>query len=526
MEDKHFHKQFNEGDELPVNIPSTDYAWDDMRSKLDTSMPESAGITGDEPASKSTAGKNLKWMGGLSLFLFISWFIISQVQKNNQSTTAKNTTTTEQAVVTAGDKPVNDTAAQAAQTDNVNSNTEDKITGTVTPGKEEQPKEKDAVVNSNGQSSASEPVAGNEAKRNNNKPAIVTGKKQPGVTNTITGKQVRQANPGKGLTPQFNAGNLNVVKGKSQQQQKNNAGKNPNEKNISGINRPASKAGKEKSNNDTVMSSTDIGDDDSTTAIINESAADTAEAAGLPAATKDTLQQSALKEPAPKKTTRAFPFKIQGGLQWNLQAPQGSAGNYFIGTKGERDPLRSFYPGAWLSIQRNKSLITLEVSPFFSTAVPAKPYSTDSINYRIRDTLFTDTEIKTLQKLFGMSAALGYSGNISSNWWVGGSLRGNWWKKGVAVAQTELLKRADTSNFDDIRITNSSTYLLSDTAWATFSKMQFVVNAEVWYKQKLWQAGLQVGVPMAPLTKREGPRRPIYAALVFRLAIPTGGKRK
>lgn len=544
MSDNQFHKQFSEGDELPVNIPNADYAWSDMLGKLDTGMPEAAGVA---TASKSL--RNLwKWFAGLALLSFVSWVVLTQLPAKNDKNITSSTNTAKESN-SSNNNSVNGESNNSSDSNNQSDNKTAESNSNVAGNRE-------ADVQSRSANAAEKPISEQSISNADQKTALsdnsnskvnkesnTTGKAIDDTHSTTTNETAKRNNSlvkeDKAITGKGDKKDVVVVAGKVTKK-KSNSGKagrsNTDEDFLTG--RKLANSSKEKNGTSSLskqttekktnaikenekaaidLRNTFVNADNSDAAIVNHKLPST-----LP---DDPTAGSPLRQTVPASPAKAR-INIQGGLQWNFQSPSGGNGTYFYNEKGKSEPLRAFYPGAWLSFQHNKSLYTIEVSPFFTTALPAKPYSSETMRYTIGDTNFTNTESRTLRKLFGISAAIGYAHNITGNWWAGGSLRSNWWQKGAATSTIDLLKQSDSGTFTDIKSTSSRTLFLNDSSWSAFSKMQFVMNADIFYRRNAWQAGLQVGLPINALTKRNGPRNPLYAAIVLRLAIPPrNGKR-
>lgn len=544
MSEKQFHKEFSEGDELPISIPSTDYAWNDMRGKLDVGMPEGEG-TGTNISSRKPGFKLWKWFTGGIVVSFFVWFAATQLPAGNKADIAKtvnsdsNTpdsqqpgqgrdidsgteTATDSAALNTGDKtnsgePVITRSTEADNTKNNTPSSGENKTGATGKNKKVDTENISRTVSSANGGSTS--TTGKNTPLANNKIGNSKTGSDRAAGNRTGGNNSGSNRSGSNKTGTVKAGKSKLDNNNSSSGGKNNplrngtaktsTGKLPDEKNAAETTSPV------VSTEDKIHSSVVL-PDNSTAAKVNRH---------LPASLPMDSAGASPVAAAQKSPVRPR-LNIQVGLQWNFQAPFRGGDSYFYGPKGQREPLRSLYPGAWLSYQHNKSLYAVEISPFFTTTVPVKPLSIESSSYSNNDTTFITTKTKTLRKLFGMSAAFSYTQNITGNWWAGGSLRGNWWQKGVAVEGTELIRRSDSGRFNDIKTNSASTYLLSDTAWSSISKMQFVVSGDIFYRRKLWQAGLEIGLPINSLTQRNGPRNPLYVAIIFRLAVPSISRKK
>jgi hypothetical protein len=564
--DKNFHKEFGEGEQPPIPIPPGDQAWSDMRSRLDAGMPENTGTTG---APKNWFGNGMKWFLGSVVVAFISFIVLTQLPAKKQNRVADKTNTI--ASTSANSTPVSEDAPASGNNAVINSDNKE---GTDNKQPGDLDKQTNTAIDSLHSEQGSFSKSGNPKENTRvddainknpeveNAAAVDKTKKQkdysnkPGKENTAIDKTINK------ITEQKNNSNKpknadvvvgNVAKRKTEKQK--NSGNRPTsynrpvvkdkstgrgirdknkalqDKYASGQLTPSAKdkyAGKKpvtvsdksKTSQDSQES---IYDKIHSTTVV----ADSSEAPLVDRHLPLTLSSEAAKKASSVPVTGLLPLiQVQGGLQWNVQVPAGSSGNYFTGAKGKSEPYRVLLPSAWLSFQKKKSMLSVEVSPFFTASLPKVPYTSFSATSRSRDTIITNTETKTLRKLFGISGSVGYSYNISGNWWAGGSVRGIWWKKGVAISQLEILKRSDSIRFDDIKTTSSRTFSYPDTSWSDFSKTQFILSADILYKRRYWQAGLQIGATLNSLAKGNGPRNPLYAALFFRLAIPGGNRKK
>jgi len=211
-------------------------------------------------------------------------------------------------------------------------------------------------------------------------------------------------------------------------------------------------------------------------------------------------------------------WQLQAGLSWSLQLPFSGTRGYFQGPNTSSQPYRVLFPALWLQSAKGKSMLSAEVNPFMSNLLPEKPFRTSTTESYLPDTTISKTEIKTLYKVFGFSASVGYNYNIATNWWVGGNLQFCWWANGIAYSNG-LVQKTPVNGGSAIQVsTFEEEYQISDE-WSYFNRAQFFLNTELQYRKQKWQAGLTAGIAATPLAKNEGPGNSFRMALFYRWAL-------
>lgn len=231
---------------------------------------------------------------------------------------------------------------------------------------------------------------------------------------------------------------------------------------------------------------------------------------------KDVLNEDSLVEEEDIDSTM---FVAEAGLQWNMQLPFANSSSFFTGPGTQSQPYRILLPGAWISWHSEKSLLGVQVNPFTSLLVPSKPFNTVIANSTSSDTAITKTETKTLKKLFGVSAVLSYNYNVTGNWWFGGNMQATWWRSGIATSNIKTSRQSLSNSFNPINTQSTTRYKLSKPDWENFSTFQMQLNLEILYRKKTWIAGFNAGLPIMPIAKITGPLNPFYAALFFRVRL-------
>jgi len=211
--------------------------------------------------------------------------------------------------------------------------------------------------------------------------------------------------------------------------------------------------------------------------------------------------------------------ELQAGLLWNFQIPTSNPAFYLMGPTGLNQPYRLLLPGAWLSLKSHYSLFTMEVSPFFTTLLPNKPFVQTSSTQVVADTLINTYHANTLRKLFCIDAGFGYDQRLNKNWWVGGGIHFSWWSEGLA---TEDFSQSKNPLNDPTHATSLSTernYQLDAKGWQDFSKFQTMVYVEWMYRKKFIQTGIRLGLFAMPLSKSAGPTNPLTLQYFFKLSL-------
>ncbi len=470
MDEQNLHSEFLNGDELPINIPSPDEAWKNMRRRLDEEMPKGGGWFGN------TGGSNKWLLRSIALFAllmisFITLVIVIQKKKNGTENISGISTRSEQIIGEKKDEPGEGQNIPAQKDD-----TKDQFTD----------KNKQPVKNSN-------PV--NENKIDHN------------ISATDTDKKLLRRN----IAALENNLNNNNEKAPFKNNPAETVLQLIDNKNIEGNNQQLNASPKSISwNNNSTANQPPINDSTASPSAGNIFKTDD----------KRNLQSELQEDSAEEDNTdEQDSLQVQAGLQWNVQLPTSNTGNNFAGPNTQSQPYRLLLPGLWLNLQSEKSLFSIEVNPFYSNILPAKAFSNSTSLKNNGDTLITAVQAKTLNKLFGVSAGFGYAYNVGGNWWTGGSLLGSFWSKGVATSEGTTEKSSMTNSFPTSTTTFKNSYSINDSDWTSFSKFQMNISAQIFYRKKLWQSGLRFGVPVMPLAKNQGPVNPLHAELFFRLKL-------
>jgi len=207
---------------------------------------------------------------------------------------------------------------------------------------------------------------------------------------------------------------------------------------------------------------------------------------------------------------------VMAGLQWQAQLPFSGAQHYFAGPNTTSQPYRLLIPGAWVGFEFEKNLFTLEVNPFATTVYNPKPFvTTTEINGQTEI-----TKVKSLNKLFGLTASIRYSYNVKGNWWAGGGIQGGTMNKGVATVLTE------TDN-NGTKMYSTSFARLETSDIAALTKFKIRTDAEVLYRAPKWQAGLRAGIYFTPVTTSYTTQKnPLELSLFYRWQIWNGDKSR
>jgi hypothetical protein len=237
-------------------------------------------------------------------------------------------------------------------------------------------------------------------------------------------------------------------------------------------------------------------------------------------AARDSNTTHSVKSPAPEiQIQQDDHLLLQAGLQWTAQVPTGNASSYFAGTNGQSRPYRVLLPALWMHLQLEKSLFEIAFDPFYSNMVPARPFSQGISTTTLPDTSVTISQSKTLDKLFGVSASIGYAAWLGGNWWAGGGIQTSWWTQAIATTRTDEVKEPLNNPSMEIRSSFDNTGGLSKTDWNNFSTFQLNLFAQLLYNKGSWHAGFRMGIPFNPLSKNDGPGSPLRMEFFYRLPL-------
>ncbi len=217
---------------------------------------------------------------------------------------------------------------------------------------------------------------------------------------------------------------------------------------------------------------------------------------------------------------------IETGIEWFAPLAFNNSSDYFAAPDTKSKAYRILLPGIWMNFVAKKSMFKLNINPFTSALLPQKPFAVLPTETQNGDTIFSKSQVKTLNKIFGFSAGLGYSYNIKGNWWLGGNFQGIWWNKAIYTENNNTVKKSVSNSFNDIHIDSPKKYVLNNTDWNNFSSFQANLNIELLYRKNLWQAGFNAGLPLSPLSKNMGPTNTFNAQLFFRLKLWERNKKK
>lgn len=176
-------------------------------------------------------------------------------------------------------------------------------------------------------------------------------------------------------------------------------------------------------------------------------------------------------------------------------------------------------PAVWMHLQLEKSLFEIALDPFYSNLVPARPFSQGITMTTLPDTTVTISQSKTLDKLFGLSASIGYSASLGSNWWIGGGIQTTWWTHAIATTRTDEVKEPLNNPSMDIKNSFINTAALSKTDWSNFSTFQLNLFAQLLYNKGSWHAGFRIGIPFDPISKNDGPGSSVRMEFFYRFPL-------
>lgn len=454
---------------FPIPVPSTDMGWEAMRKRLDDEMPEAAAIVTKKDAQPHTTNKLTRLLLLLLLFL-VTGFVAVMMSKNKSGKGINPSTIPEK--YSANGKPKQDDKL----------NEENKPVGTIKnngnaaePGKKITRHDLSTVEPAN-------KVTTNPARFNK----VLPGNKDhtPGLTAAKKVKTTNNRNAFvKNKTSKTGKGKLNT--------------KNQNHDTLLADN-------KHIAGNRTITSDS----------VVQKKISSSGTIAKFKTNGEKKLDSIATDTPVPTSNSG---WKLDGGGYWNLQVPTAATSSYFLGSNARSQLYRVILPGAWVQAQNEKHLVTFEVNAFASNLIPAKAFRTFTTYENIPDTTIVTVQTRTLRKVFGLSAGLGYGQNISGNWWLGSHLQSFWWRKAVAASNGEIQKYPANGS-PAVIIPVKENYTINDE-WSYFSNLQFYLNAEGIYREAKWQAGLRMGMAITPLAKNDGPSRSLRLELLYRLKL-------
>ncbi|HWB25051.1 MAG TPA: hypothetical protein VG738_06205 [Chitinophagaceae bacterium] len=201
-------------------------------------------------------------------------------------------------------------------------------------------------------------------------------------------------------------------------------------------------------------------------------------------------------------------IKWQAGLGWQAQLPLNSARHYFAGPNAASQPYRLLLPGVWVSAMADKNLFEIELNPFAATVYKPRLFSSYlTINSSNRP----QTTARYVNKLFGVSLLGEYSYNMQGNWWAGAGIQAKVLTTGVETTEVYV---------NDTQLTSATFDKISDSSWSNIVTFQAMLNAQVFYMAKHWNAGVRAGVYFTPMAKNYGHgKNPLEVDFFFRLRL-------
>lgn len=467
-------------DDLPEGIPSVDEGWANMKNKLLQEMPGAFGDTSfQQKGNERKARKRYLLLLLLLLIIPIAWL-------GYYFSFSRNTGGAHESVAGKSQTGAEEEKRSIDQKNQEQQN----VKGSILPSQEKSTEE--ASTSPNAISNAA------------NNPKTIS---EPDLISSTK--------------------NVNAAK-KVNVNRRSNRSKSPNNDNTSSAGKSARKKSParkgqrnavdtDKAEMSSVEYDTDKKRDDTPgNSIVEQKTTDTIRSmAEKPTVKADSISNTVTEE---KEAGQAQGWVFSGGLQWTVQLPTYSSGDYFTGSSAQSQFYRVFIPGIWLRAKVDKSAIVAEVHPFYSNLVPAKVFETNVTSNNITDTVVITTENKLLRKTFGISAGLEYQYNIRSNWWIGGGIQGYFLNNAVARSDVQEERRA--LNGSGKTVTNySSTYKIPREEWTRFNKTNAAISGHILYNAKKWEAGLRFALPVTSLSVQKGPKYPFRSEFLFRWPI-------
>ena len=470
MEQHDLNKKFFTEADLPVPVPSTDMAWEQMQNRLEKEMPQ-----------KEKRKKRFFIFFVLLAFLIgpASFFYL-----NNKSTTGKNR---------PGEKTGirKDAASKTPNNNSSNNNEQEKL--------------KDQKTNNTNLDDDSKASAATQD------------------VSSLPGDHLKSANK-KSNTQSFISVTQTAATGTKQKKQQPNLQSNKtattNKQPIISTSEP----GADDTNKTAIISSQQNINVVVTAApanTIQDSSTAVTDKTNAAQINKTTDSLNIVISPEEKETKPAEEKAIfKGGLQWNIQIPTAGGDHYFAGGNLKSQPYLFLVPGIWTSVQINRSLFSLEINPYYSSLIPPKNYTEFTSSSSTLDTIKIVTESRQLNKLIGTAFAASFGYNIKGNWWVKGGLQMQWWRKGVATANIREEKYPANNSTAKTLSTSSHLFAVENDEWNYFTKFQVNPNIEAVYMFKKWEASLRIGLPIAPITSSgDGPKNSIRTEFILRYQL-------
>jgi hypothetical protein len=476
MEHNDLNKIFFTETELPVPVPSTDLAWEQMQNRLDIEMPQKE--------------KRKKWfiIFFFLLALLIGPAIIFRLNNDNyKNNTVKNIQPGKNESVSQGDMDKERDSVNAGANNNSSSKNE-------TDNFNNQKNDNTAITDANKTSVAKQNIS---IHQNDN--LISANNNNADISIAVSAKTNKYHKQKKKATSNY----IRRIK-----KQQHISTRQTNEE----IANEPTTISTEKNVSVKIAPSLATADQDSSSTLADKN---------IPARLdkkNDSLDNVIAKEEDPKPADEKSTLRF--GIQWNLQIPTGSASQYFTGGNLKSQPYLLLIPGIWTSLQVNRSMISVELNPYYTSLVPSKTYTELTSTSSTLDTVKIVTESRQLNKLIGsaLSASFGY--NIKNNWWLKGGVQMQWWRKGIATAVINQEKYPVNNSADKTFSSSSHLFAIEEEEWNYFTKFQVNLNMEALYTFKKWETALRIGLPVAPITSSgNGPKNSVRTELILRYQL-------
>ena len=474
MKQNDLNKKFFNEEELPVSVPSTDLAWEQMQNRLEKEMPQ----------------KDKRKKRFIIFFLLLAFLaappILFYLNNNNNRFKQANSTKT---ILEKNRPPRKDTANIEVLHNSTSKKVNEKL--------QDQKNNNTAIVDDNTVARQNLSVQQDDDlksvnKKSNDQRIILALDEKP--TNAKHKKQKTNIHHRKkiGIDNQQNVPSTEPVEEVTNKSAVILSGKNMN----AGIT-PGSTL-TDLDSNSTIL-------DKNNSVQINK--------------ITDSLDITISKE---EKEARPAEEKaiLKGGLQWNIQIPPSGAGNYFAGGNLKSQPYLLLVPGIWTSVQINRSLFSLEIHPYYSSLVPSKTYREFTSSKSTTDTVIIVTEQRQLNKLIGTAFNASFGYNIKDNWWLKGGLQMQWWRKGIATAGISEEKYPANNIAAKTFSSSSHVFPLENNEWDYFTKFQVNPNIEAIYMFKKWETSLRIGLPIVPIANSgDGPKNSFRTEFILRYQL-------
>jgi hypothetical protein len=470
MEQNDLNKRFFTGADLPVPVPSTDLAWEQMQNRLDKEMPQK--------------GKRKK---RFFIFFLLLALLTGPVIFFHPDNDNKNTQT-----------GLNETVSEK-NTDKVKDVTSIPVINN-SPDKKEHEKLQ-------GQKNINNPIS------DDNKASTETQNLSARKDDKLMSASKRNKIRGGAAMPAAET-NYTNNRNKKANLHSNNKRETDKQQNIlpdgpgsNAVNKPAVIISEK--NITTAITAPTISQDSS---IVLEDKNNSAQINK----TTDSLDIAVSTEPEEQEPVEEK-IIFKSGLQWNIQIPTVGASHYFTGSNLKSQPYLLLIPGIWTSLQINRSLFSLEVNPYYTSLIPSKTYWEFTSPGSIPDTISIVTERRHLNKLIGTAFSASFGYNIKGNWWLKGGLQMQWWRKGIGTAS--ISEEKYPVNNMAAKTFSSSTHLfpVENSEWNYFTKFQVNPNIETICMFNKLEASLRIGLPVAPITHSgNGPKNSIRTEFILR----------